>query len=65
MDRHRRRCGAASFKRATDPALADGDGFSLPAAIYLIDIEGVEERLAGTTDKISGITLRRLTGVTS
>jgi len=48
---------AASFNRAADPALAGGDGFSLPAAIYLIDIEGAEERLAGDTDSISGITI--------
>lgn len=46
---------AASFHRATDPALADGDGAALPAAIYLVDIEGARERLAGETDRISGI----------
>ncbi|HYI14716.1 MAG TPA: peptide ABC transporter substrate-binding protein [Thermomicrobiales bacterium] len=48
---------AASFNRAADPALAGGDGFALPAAIYLIDIEGAESRLAGDTDTISGITV--------
>jgi oligopeptide transport system substrate-binding protein len=46
---------AASFNRAADPALAGGDGFALPAAIYLIDIEGAESRLAGDADTISGI----------
>jgi peptide/nickel transport system substrate-binding protein/oligopeptide transport system substrate-binding protein len=45
----------ASFERATDPALADGDGFSLSAAIYLIDIEGVEDRLAGDASEIDGL----------
>jgi peptide/nickel transport system substrate-binding protein/oligopeptide transport system substrate-binding protein len=48
---------AASFNRAADPALNGGDGFGLPAAIYLIDIEGVEARLAGDADSISGITV--------
>ncbi|MEX1157976.1 MAG: peptide ABC transporter substrate-binding protein [Thermomicrobiales bacterium] len=48
---------AASFNRAADPALAGGDGFALPAAIYLSDIAGAEDRLAGETDTISGITI--------
>jgi len=48
---------AASFNRAADPALADGDGFALPAAIYLIDIAGAEARLDGEADTISGITV--------
>ncbi|MDQ3549053.1 MAG: peptide ABC transporter substrate-binding protein [Chloroflexota bacterium] len=48
---------AASFNRAADPALAGGDGFALPAAIYLIDIAGVEARLAGDAETISGITI--------
>lgn len=48
---------AASFNRAADPSLADGDGFALPAAIYLIDIAGAEARLAGDADTISGITV--------
>lgn len=46
---------AASFNRASDPGLADGDGFGLPAAIYLIDIVGVDTRLAGDADSITGI----------
>lgn len=46
---------AASFNRASDPDLAGGDGFALPASIYLIDIEGAEDRLAGATDSVSGI----------
>jgi len=45
----------ASFERATDPDLADGDGFSLSSAIYMNDIVGVEERLAGNAGDISGI----------
>lgn len=46
---------ANSFNRAADPALAAGDGFALPAAIYFNDIEGADERLAGDADTISGI----------
>jgi oligopeptide transport system substrate-binding protein len=48
---------AASFNRAADPRLADGDGFALPAAIYLIDIDGADARLAGDADAISGISV--------
>ncbi|RIK47291.1 MAG: hypothetical protein DCC58_00295 [Chloroflexi bacterium] len=46
---------AASLDRACDPELAGGDGFALPAAIYLIDILGARERLAGQADEIAGI----------
>lgn len=52
-----------SFERASDPELGDGDGFSLSAAIYLIDIEGVEARLAGEADEISGIEVVSSTSV--
>lgn len=45
----------ASLNRAADPDIAGGDGFSLPAAIYLTDIVGAEDRLAGEADTISGI----------
>jgi oligopeptide transport system substrate-binding protein len=45
----------ASLNRAADPALTDGHGESLPAAMYLIDIEGTAERLAGESDTISGV----------
>ncbi|MDQ4043942.1 MAG: peptide ABC transporter substrate-binding protein, partial [Chloroflexota bacterium] len=46
---------ADSLNRAADPELAGGDGFALPAAIYLNDIEGAEDRLAGAASTISGI----------
>jgi peptide/nickel transport system substrate-binding protein/oligopeptide transport system substrate-binding protein len=48
---------ADSLDRACDPDLAGGDGFALPAAIYLIDIVGVEERLRGDADRVEGITV--------
>lgn len=44
-----------SFNRATDPELANGDGWSLPAGTYLNDIEGVSERLSGESPSIRGI----------
>jgi oligopeptide transport system substrate-binding protein len=47
----------ASFNRASDPALADGDGYALSAAIYLSDIVGAVARLSGTVEEISGITV--------
>jgi peptide/nickel transport system substrate-binding protein/oligopeptide transport system substrate-binding protein len=49
---------ADSLNRACDPSLAGGDGMSLAAAIYLIDIDGARERLEGTADRISGIVVR-------
>ncbi len=45
----------ASFNRASDPALAGGDGSLLPAATYFADIEGIQERLSGQAPTISGI----------
>ncbi len=44
-----------SFNRASDPALASGDGSALPAATYFADIEGIDERLSGQSSTISGI----------
>jgi peptide/nickel transport system substrate-binding protein/oligopeptide transport system substrate-binding protein len=49
------RAVVASFNRASDPALTGGDGYELPAAIYLTDIDGVAERLSGERDTITGI----------
>jgi oligopeptide transport system substrate-binding protein len=45
----------ASFERATDPALTDGDGEHLPSRNYLDDIEGARERMDGERDDIPGI----------
>lgn len=45
----------ASFNRASDPALAEGNGHDLPAAPYFDDIVGAEERFEGTAATISGI----------
>jgi oligopeptide transport system substrate-binding protein len=44
-----------SIERATDPALADGNGQALPAAMYLVDILGVAERLSGSVEDIEGL----------
>jgi peptide/nickel transport system substrate-binding protein/oligopeptide transport system substrate-binding protein len=45
-----------SLERATDPALAAPQpGSSLPAALYLSDIAGVREKLAGQAPTVSGI----------
>ncbi len=45
-----------SLERATDPALAaPGPGSSLPAALYLSDIAGVGDKLAGQAKTVSGI----------
>src|SRR5205814_4771855 len=45
-----------SFERATDPLLAAPQpGSSLPAALYLTDIAGVGEKLAGKAPTVSGI----------
>jgi oligopeptide transport system substrate-binding protein len=44
-----------ALNRSADPALAAGDGTALPAAMYLIDIDGAAERLAGQADQISGL----------
>lgn len=44
-----------SFERATDPALVGGDGTRLPARTYLSDIVGAKDRMAGTTETISGV----------
>ncbi|MGH9173540.1 MAG: ABC transporter substrate-binding protein, partial [Vicinamibacterales bacterium] len=49
------RAVVASLNRSSDPELMDGDGFALPAAIYLIDIVGAEARLAGVAESISGV----------
>ena len=47
---------AYSLARATDPALAGGQpGASLPAGLFLNDIAGVPERLAGTPGPIAGV----------
>lgn len=45
----------ASFNRASDPSLPGAGGTLPPAATYFSDIEGIDERLAGETDIISGI----------
>jgi oligopeptide transport system substrate-binding protein len=45
----------ASFERATDPALMDGDGDALPSRNYLDDIQGARERMRGERDDIPGI----------
>jgi oligopeptide transport system substrate-binding protein len=45
-----------SFNRASDPALAEGDGSGLSAATYFSDIVGIDERLDGRTDTVRGIT---------
>ncbi len=45
-----------ALERATDPALAAPQpGSSLPAALYLSDIAGVREKLAGQAATVSGI----------
>jgi peptide/nickel transport system substrate-binding protein/oligopeptide transport system substrate-binding protein len=45
-----------SLERATDPALAAPQpGSSLPAALYLSDIAGVREKLAGQAKTVSGL----------
>lgn len=46
----------SSCTRASDPALAGGDGSALPAATYFADIEGIDERLSGQSSTISGVT---------
>ena len=45
----------ASFNRATDPEIAGGNGYALPAAIYLNDIAGADARLSGKAASISGL----------
>lgn len=45
----------ASFNRASDPALAGGNGHDLSSAPYFDDIVGAEERFNGTASTISGI----------
>ncbi|MBX6342247.1 MAG: hypothetical protein IRY97_07305, partial [Thermomicrobiaceae bacterium] len=44
-----------SLERATDPALASGDGASLPAQLYLSDIAGATDRMAGRASGLSGV----------
>lgn len=46
---------AYSLERATDPALAEGDGTQLPAWTYLRDIAGAEERMAGQRTDLPGV----------
>lgn len=48
-----------ALERATDPRLAGGDGRTLPAATYLIDIKGAAERLRGERPDLAGV---RVTG---
>jgi peptide/nickel transport system substrate-binding protein/oligopeptide transport system substrate-binding protein len=49
---------AYSIERATDPALAaPAPGSSLPAALYLTDIVGVEDKLAGKAPTVAGMTV--------
>lgn len=45
----------ASFERAANPSLADGDGSALPAAIYFGDIAGIDDYLQGRSTSIAGI----------
>ncbi|HUG17049.1 MAG TPA: peptide ABC transporter substrate-binding protein [Thermomicrobiales bacterium] len=45
----------ASFNRASDPALAGGNGRSLPAFLYFADIVGAVERMDGVATTISGV----------
>jgi len=44
-----------SLERATDPALADGNGASLPGATYLGDILGAADKLAGRSPTLAGL----------
>ncbi len=44
-----------SFNRASDPALAGGNGHDLPSAPYFDDIAGAAERFDGVAASISGI----------
>ncbi len=44
-----------SLERATDPALAGGDGRKLPGWTYLRDILGAEERMAGQRSDLPGV----------
>lgn len=44
-----------SFNRASDPAIAGGDGSTLPAATYFDDIVGSGARLSGDADTIAGV----------
>lgn len=53
----------ASFNRASDPALAGGDGTALPAYLYFADIVGAHERMNGLTNAISGIVAQDATTV--
>lgn len=48
-----------SFERAADPKLIAPDGpTALPAANYMIDIEGVQDKLDGKATEISGIRVK-------
>jgi oligopeptide transport system substrate-binding protein len=44
-----------SLERATDPALAGGNGASLPGATYLGDILGAADKLAGRNASLAGL----------
>jgi oligopeptide transport system substrate-binding protein len=44
-----------SLERATDPALAGGDGAGLPGATYLGDILGAADKLAGRSPTLAGL----------
>ncbi|HEY8598833.1 MAG TPA: peptide ABC transporter substrate-binding protein [Thermomicrobiales bacterium] len=44
-----------SLERATNPALAGGQGAQLPGATYLSDILGAPDRLAGRADALQGV----------
>ncbi len=44
-----------SLERATDPALAGGNGASLPGATYLGDILGAADKLAGRSPTLAGL----------
>jgi ABC-type transport system substrate-binding protein len=45
----------ASFNRALDPALANGDGSALPGSSTFQGVVGVEDRLAGEVGQVAGI----------
>ncbi len=44
-----------SLERATDPALAGGEGGRLPGATYLSDIVGARDKLAGRARELRGV----------
>lgn len=44
-----------SLERATDPALEQGNGSQLPAQVYLGDIVGASDRMAGKAGGLSGV----------